>query len=244
MGYKITFSNQTARIFEIIGLPGSGKTTIASILNQNPQVQLRAFPFYRNPKHLPFFIRNTFSMLPTFINIYVTRNGRWFTREEIAWMIILNGWHHLLMRLAWKQKKIVILDQGPVFFLYWLDGFGPEILQGHNAQKWLCKVINNWATTIDGVIWLDAPNSVLIDRIRKREKPHLIKNQMDQTISVFLDDCRRAIEKVLLDFSSENKVPVVLCLDSSQVSKGQLVQKIFSFIIEHSESPINNKWVP
>jgi hypothetical protein len=55
------------------------------------------------------------------------------------------------------------------------------------ASKWWEHVCSDWANLLDMVICLDAPDAILLQRNRTREKSHGIKKNDDQWAANFND---------------------------------------------------------
>ena len=121
----------------LAGNPNAGKTTLLRALSQHNK-KIRADIRLRKIGHIPFLISHTLYWLLPFLRQY--RQSRWFTRRETRSMIYLKAWGHVLERQASNKGPITIFDQGPIFRLALLHGFGPEIIKSQNAGKW-------WATS-------------------------------------------------------------------------------------------------
>ncbi len=143
------------------------------------------------------------TLLPTFLALCVgTHSVPW---EEMKQMIRLGALRRFLARAATPRQRLVVLDEGPVFALSWLQVFGGERLAGSAAyQRWVRRTLAAWAGVLDVIVRLDAPDPVLAQRIRSREKPHMVKHQSDQEIAAFAARFRTAFVAVISAVTSLN----------------------------------------
>lgn len=211
-------------IIELIGPAGAGKTTLSKALSQrNKEIQIGPDIELRKAKHLPIFFRSIPSSLPLLLH-RLRPNGRltWTELKDIAY---LEGWPDLLKRQAPNMGKVILLDQGPVFRLATLQEFGPEMLKGKPFQAWWFDVYQQWAATLDMVIWLDTSDTILMERINTRSKKHDIKGKPDLEAQKFLLQYRRSYKDVLTKLASYNG-PAVSKFDTSKVSVEQIAEEI------------------
>jgi thymidylate kinase len=223
----ITIPKGTQLIVELVGPAGAGKTTLANVLLQrSKRIQLGTPPNIRKIEHFPFFAKNTLLLAPTFLHLYQNHNGRRLTRQEITWLLTLNGWQHRLGRQVARTGTIVILDQGPVFMLAKLVGFGPENLKSQAVKQWWEKTYRQWAGTLDMVVCLDTSNAILLQRIRARETWHGFKNLSESEAIEILARFREAHTKVLSGLMVEERGPDVLCYDTAKKSQDEIVENL------------------
>jgi deoxyadenosine/deoxycytidine kinase len=214
-------------IVEIIGLAGTGKSTLSNVLSKcTDQVILETPPFYRRTDNISFFVRNLFLFLPSMLRIYLHKNGRYPSWEQLVGLVILNGWHRVLNQRAFKEDKIYILDQGAIYLLVELTLFGPERIKQSNVKLWWDHVFRNWAETIDLVIWLDTSLPVLVERIRSREIWHSIKDRNDDDAYQYLELYRRAYESVISRLMTCSTTLKVFRLDTGQNSLKETLEKV------------------
>jgi shikimate kinase len=214
-------------VVELVGPAGAGKTTLARVLAQKSNgVLLGDAPYYRRVGHWGFFAANAVLCLPTILRLSHKRRGRPFTSREIAAMVILKGWHRVLGRQALNGSKVVILDQGPVYMLAGLYGFGPESLQEQGARKWWASAYKQWAAALDVVIWLDTSDSGLLERIHRRDSWHIVKEKARPEALEFLMQCRSAYEHVLSTLTAEVGGPQVLRFDTSLESVDEIASQL------------------
>lgn len=162
--------NDTPRIIEILGPPGSGKSTLArNLRGALPNNSIESFPYYRRIDCLPYFIENSFSLLPALSHLKREADGRWLTPRDLVSMIILNGWHKVLQKKQAERNTILLLDEGGITILAWLNGFGSAYMQSAAMRDWWQNVYSAWAQTIDLVIQLQSPIPVLLERVRERD---------------------------------------------------------------------------
>jgi shikimate kinase len=214
------------QVVEIIGPAGAGKTTIFSALSKYPEaVRLGDFPDVRRVTDAPFFIKYGFQLIPSLFHLF-RHSNRKLSRREFAWMIILTGWPFILQRDIKKSPQVIVLDQGPVYLLAEMREFGPEILKGEGAAKFWKKIYRRWAATLDMVVWLDAEDNCLMERIRIRNKEHMIKDEPSAIVIDFLDRYRRAFDHVLSRLEANTSGPRVLRIDTGKQQPGDVVNRI------------------
>jgi thymidylate kinase len=212
-------------VVELAGPAGSGKTTLLQALSQrNRQIVIGAHPQGRQMRDLPFFIGNAILLVPTFLRLW--QNGGRLTGSEAARMIRLKGWHRFLGRQA--TGRVVILDQGPVYTLATLRGFGPESLNSQGFQSWWDGMLRQWASILDMVIWLDAPDRVLAARINTRRKGHAVKGKSEQEALEFLEHYRTAYAEMLSALSTNSGGPRILVFDTSLESLDEIANGVLT----------------
>lgn len=211
--------NDKPIMIELVGPPGAGKTTFATIISQsNPQISIAPIPYFRDPKYLPFFVYNTLRLLPTFLRIQPGSDGHWLTRREVALMVLLSGWAGELDREFYRTGKTLILDEGPVCFLARLHAFGSTAIKGPEARRWWHRMFREWSRKIDCIIRLDLPDDVLVNRIRGRDMPQEVKEMSDEAAFQYLQRIRQAQEYLLAALAEEARGPAVFQYDPRRAS--------------------------
>jgi hypothetical protein len=196
-------SDRRAQIVEIVGPAGAGKTTLYRALSHHNQyIQPGNFPDVRNISNIPFFFWNVLQISPALIGLPKNHNRK-LTRRELAWLSILRGWPNQLKQGS-EQKKIIVLDQGPVYLMAETSEFGPDYLREQKADKFWKTFYSRWANTLDMIIWLDTADAYLVDRIRNRDKDHVIKNESVETTLDFLARYREAYERIISSLVAAN----------------------------------------
>jgi len=215
-------------IMELVGPAGAGKTTLSRVLtHRNPMFQIGSDIELRKTKYLPVILRNTISLLPIFLR--QLQNGRWFTWDEIKALIYLEGWPGVLRQEAANGDTTVLLDHGPVFKLATLNEFGPEKLKTDGFEIWWNNMFHQWASTLDIVIWLDAPDPVLEKRINLREQRHTVKGKTASEVVHFLARYRKSYEQILAKLRTDDGYgPHLLQFDTSRTSIEQIADEILS----------------
>jgi len=208
-------------VVELIGPAGAGKTTLLRALSRRrkeiqPELRLS------KTRNIPFFISNTFSLLPTYLRQY--RQGRWFDRRETRSMVYLKAWLHVVGQQASNHDRVIILDHGPIYRLAVLREFGPEISKSQPYQRWWASLLNQWTAALDIVIWLDAPNAILLERIHARDHWHTIKEKCEQEAYEYLTHYRTALERIIAESVTDGQI-TLLRFDTDQETVEQIVEK-------------------
>jgi shikimate kinase len=213
-------------LMELVGPAAGGKTTLSTALNSlngtfvpGDDISLRRI------KYLPLFVRNALRLRP----LLLARSPatRRFTWDEIKSMVYLQAWSRVLGRQGADAGAIVLVDQGPIFRLATLHEFAPETLRSPVAESWWRERFTEWAAILYRVIWLDAPDTILQERINARNRWHLVKGKSESEVHEFLVRYRRSYQYVL-EKLAVNSEPKLLCFDTSRQSVQDILEKILA----------------
>ncbi len=202
------------RVIEVIGPAGAGKTTLYKALKNCPdKFQLSNFPDVHQSKDIPFFINHGLRLFPSLLTIS-RKDSRQLSRREFAWMTVLRGWPTVLRRESKKTSQIIALDQGPVYLLAEMWELGPEYVRQPAAREFWQDLYARWGKILDMVIWLDASNADLLERIRTRPQDHIVKGETDEAMVEFLDHYRHMFDFTMGALKEKNPNLQVLKYDT------------------------------
>lgn len=215
-------------VLEIAGPAGAGKSTLVrALVARDPRMQVVQLP--HRVQLAPFYARRAAELLPTYLLHY--RGTRWFTRQEAKAMALVDAWQRHVNGRPSRDDRILLFDQGPVFRLAVMSGFGPPIVRSAIFTDLLEGWASSWADRLDLVVWLAAPDAVLLHRIRTRPQNHAVKEWLDipalQRIGRYADAIQRVIEELALS-SSIN----VLKFDTGSRSPGSIADELLSSLRE------------
>jgi len=214
-------------VVEIVGPAGAGKTTLYQALERTESVRLENFPDVHKVADAPFFILHGLRLIPSLLRSY-RFNSRPLTRREFAWMTILNGWSALLRKQSNFDDKIIILDQGPVYLLTEMRLFGPEYLMQKATERLWQDLYSSWAATLDMIVWLDAADDILLDRIRTRQQELIVKSQPAKVVHEYLNRYRTEYKFILSVLTARNPSLKVFQVDTGRQQTQNIVNQFLS----------------
>lgn len=219
---------QEAFLIELIGPAGAGKSSLLRELRrQEPTLSIFADRLrVREPQNLPFYLRSGATALPTLLRPLWTASWqeRWYTREEISRMLYLVGMHRVFQRRL-RHRGVTIIDQGPIFELTHLRAFGPARLQTQAFVPWWRSLYQQWARLFRLVVWLDAPDEVLIPRVRRRDQAHVIKHYSEADAQALLARYRHSFVSVMEQLQHHAPIPV-LTFTTNQMAVAEIAQRL------------------
>lgn len=193
-------------VFEIVGPAGVGKTAaLQAIARLAPLI--RTGVRIDRMRQLPTIAWSLLALTPALADMFLAD-----AREFWPGLRHLSRLRTLPAEIAQAQAsghQAILLDEGPVFSLGRLSVFHHAATgRGSLARQWSHE-LERWSTVLSGIVYLDAKNDVLSERIRRRPKPHQVKNQSDREVNEFLDGYRAAYQVILNRLTADRRVQIV-----------------------------------
>ncbi len=227
MGASNAESGRTIRspfLVEITGVAGAGKSTLTSALTVDHEgYQLAEFIHTRRPTHLFHAIRSIPRLLPVVISGLV-RKPR-MSWADVKLMAYVTGWGRYLDRQPEYSEGVVLLDQGPIYALVRLKAKGLGAASSTYFRRWWSEMLMQWGSALSLIVWLDAANNVLQERIDERAQSHAIKGESGETGQQFIMRYRELFKEVFRDIEKQGMVEL-LRFDTGDTSADEIGARI------------------
>jgi shikimate kinase len=205
-------------LVELAGPPGAGKSTVfRSLLARDQTIEGR--PGLRTREYAGAFTREVLAVLGTLAR---ERYRSRVTLEQVRMMAYLQALPRILERAPSPDRRIIAFDQGPVYYLT------RPTLTNERLARWRRRVLHTWAPLLDVVVWLDAPDAVLVERINSRDKWHRLKGGPEGRALEVLTESRAAYETVLRELEMRRHGPAILRFDTSRRSADAIAHEVLA----------------
>jgi broad-specificity NMP kinase len=213
-------SRRPRRVAEIIGPPGSGKSTVARAVEASG-ADVRRVSTYTSAGRAPAYAVAALRLIPTML--VRPRGGRESLRKHLNWMVRLEASPRLLGEAA---AGLLVFDQGPTYTLVRLLGAaGHRTGWNPRYERWWSGQVARWADRIDLLVFLDAPDGELVARIRDRTKGHAAKELPEAAAAGAVGEARALYESVVGEMAARRALHV-LRLDTSEAGVDAVVTRI------------------
>lgn len=187
-------------LVELVGLAGVGKSTLArELATAEPDLQL-GLPLSRLRS-----ARAQAEAVSPFVLPYLRHatSTDWFARYQVRGLGYLHAWRRSLAQVP-GGVTYVVLDHGPLFWLATLEALGPRLTSSATFRRWWNRTLDDWADLLDLVVWLDAPDELLVDRIRGRDQRHVLLGANADETELFLARYRASYGRVREQLASRS----------------------------------------
>jgi len=193
---------------------------------------------WRLPK--PLLFMSGPPLLTTLLGLF--RAARRLLWREGKHLIKLRAMYHQLRLQRFKGHRVVIVDEGLVIGLSWLRAYAHPSATNGGLASWWPMALRQCAQAVDMVIFLDAPDPVLAQRIRTRQQVHPLKHKSDAELLAFVQQDRAACLSVVSDLSHHHGVRV-LSFRTDQQSTAEITDRILE-AAERSRMSVEPPWAP
>jgi hypothetical protein len=207
------------RLVELAGPAGAGKSTIFEALVAS-DATIEARPSLRRAENAGVLAAEVVSALGTLVRQRVDLRGT--TPEQVRMMAYVQALPKILARARSGEGRTIAFDQGPLYYLTRRN------LTNERLAGWRTRVVRTWAPLLDVVVWLDAPDAILVERINSREKWHRVKGGPERVALEVLTESRAAYERALRELAGEPHGPAILRFDTSRDSAERIAADVLA----------------
>ncbi len=217
-----------ASTIELVGLPGSGKTTIAEALQSRADL-----PFSRvsaGEANAIALARSAWAVAIPFLHQWPRlEKGR--RRRRFRAMLSLEALGELVDRSRERSRALVLLDQGPVYLLSILQRTLEAGRKSGNSAAleayWEAKLCR-WAARLDHIFKLEASHDVLYRRILERDKRHLVGRMSRADAALWFERFRISQERIISSLQARHEALRVVCVPADQLGVEDTVERVLA----------------
>jgi hypothetical protein len=205
MGDVSVASKPRPLVVELVGVWGAGKSSLVKSLAFRDRSVRAAPPVWSLPK--PLLVIGGLQVIATILGLF--RTGQRMLWTESRQLMRLRALYHHLDLLRRKGSRVVVVEDGPALILSWLRSAAGRSATNGDMPAWWTSVVKRWAETVDVVVFLDAPEGVLAQRVLARPQANPFKGRPAAELSEFLERSRGAYVSVLSELRAHDGPPVL-----------------------------------
>jgi AAA domain len=209
-----------SRLVELVGPAGAGKSTVFRALLARAE-EIEVPPVLLTREYAPALVTNVLAVLGSLIRRGATRR---LTRERLRSMVYLRTLPRLVERRPPGEGNALVFDQGPLYLL------SQDELIDERLDAWRQETLETWAPILDAIVWLDAPNRLLLERINGRSKWHRLKGQPVEIAIDVLAEARAVYEAMMSSLAVHNDGPTILRFDTSRISPDDVADAVITTV--------------
>ena len=207
-------------VIELVGPAGVGKSAVAAELTRLGVVRSGVWNL---PRHL--LARSAVASFAELATMW--RDGG--RTSAVKQVIRLGALEQRVAQLAARPAQTVVLDEGPVFALAWFRVFAKQGLGNGRLTDWRRRTTVRWAEALGAVVWLDAPDPVLLRRLRHRGKPRDVFQTMTDAEILDLQAAYRAAFAAVIPTVTGATGARLVSLDAEHAPADRLAREVIAF---------------
>lgn len=230
-----------SQIWEIVGIAGSGKTTIFhSLLEKNSKFIER--PSLRKKKFILLWLISVVKTLSCYIEPKYFINRRKLILHKqlirskkryllfefylISYLTVLTAY----LKKCDRNNRVIVFDQGPVFIIAALNALGTTSVFP-KVKKTCDECIVQLKESLSCIIYLDIPEKVSLERCKKRNDWTKYMDVFKKDINVLshLSEYVRIYNDILKIIKKSQKVRV-LTIDNYNCDESMIVDYLINFL--------------
>lgn len=209
-------------VVELVGPPGAGKTTVLEeMLARGDRVEPK--PALRKLHYTGVVAAGIATAART-----VARHralGRGVKLDHVLVIAYVEAAARLLQRGHLADANTIAFDQGPLYFVS-----RPSLLDDRLA-RWREAVFDTWACLLDVVVWLDAPDQILTERINSRPAWHRLKGAKREAAAENLAGTRKVYENAISSLTERQTSPAILRFDTERRPAAEIAEAVLAALV-------------
>jgi adenylate kinase family enzyme len=217
-----------ARVIELVGSPGAGKTTVATRLLAAGHGSFREIRL-RGWRAALLALRSAGPLSVPFARQSPRMESRRWNRFSL--MVRLQTQAELLAPERTRGAALILLDQGPVYMLSILQRAlrHPEVAGNSPAfEDYWQRTIEGWSSRLDMIVELEADDEVLYRRIVSRGSPHPASRMTPDQATRFFERSRRSRRSILGALGCGGGTPRLIRIRTDRAEPDEIVERIVS----------------
>jgi broad-specificity NMP kinase len=216
-----------SRLVELVGPPGAGKSTVFHALRARA-ANVEVAPVLLTREYAPLLATNVAASVGTLVRRGAIRR---VTPAQLRLMAYLRALPAAFVRCPPGEGSVLVFDQGPLYSLG-----RPRLMDGRLAS-WRREMFEAWASLLDTVVLLDAPDRVLVERIDGRSKWHRLKGQPVEAAIDVISESRTVYEALISNLQAREHGPAILRFDTSGTDPDEIVDALLGAVDGFSLRP-------